>query len=268
MKHRLGGLVMLLCLVAASVEAQGTREVTADARSIVRVTAKLRFTTTIVLPESEEILDFVCGDKDLWVVSGAGNLAYVKPAKAGAATNLNLVTAAGHIYAFLLTEGGADPDLMIYLTPEGGGGRATTRASSTQVEALQREVVAANNAAAAARDEATQAVTAARAQASQASAEADSRVAAFRTSYPTTLTFPYRFKAHERPFLVSAIFHDGHFTYIRTAARELPALYEVRDGVPMLVSFQVENGLYIIPKVLDAGYLVLGDRRLVFEQAH
>jgi len=258
--------VLLLCLVAASVEAQGTREVTADARAIVRVTAKLRFTTTIVLPESEEILDFVCGDKDLWVVSGAGNLAYVKPAKAGAATNLNLVTAAGHIYAFLLTEGGADPDLMVYLTPEPGAGRVAPRASASQVDALQREVVAANNAAATARNEAAQAVGAARAEVTQASTDADNRVAAFRASFPGTLAFPYRFKAHERPFFVSAIFHDGHFTYIRTAAPELPALYEVRDGRPMLVPFQVEDGLYIIPKVLDAGYLVLGDHRLVFAQ--
>ena len=71
--------------------------------------AKLRFTTMIILPEQEEILDFVCGDKEFWVVSGAQNLAYVKPAKAGATTNLNLVTASGHVYSFLLTEGSAEP---------------------------------------------------------------------------------------------------------------------------------------------------------------
>ena len=56
----------------------------------------------IILPEQEEILDFVCGDKEFWVVSGAQNLAYVKPAKAGATTNLNLVTASGNVYSFLL----------------------------------------------------------------------------------------------------------------------------------------------------------------------
>ena len=69
----------------------------------------------IILPETEQILDFVCGDKDFWVVSGAQNLAYVKPAKAGASTNLNLVTASGHVYSFLLTEGAADPDLKLYV---------------------------------------------------------------------------------------------------------------------------------------------------------
>src|SRR5581483_8002670 len=65
-----------------------------------------------------EILDFVCGDKDFWVVSGSENLAYVKPAKAGASTNLNLVTASGNIYSFLLTEGSAEPDLKIFVVPD------------------------------------------------------------------------------------------------------------------------------------------------------
>src|SRR4029450_11938535 len=94
-----------LLLWAGVADAQVTREGSYKAQSVVRLNAKLRFTTMIILPEQERILDFVCGDKEFWVVSGAQNLAYVKPAKAGAATNLNLVTAAGHVYSFLLTEG-------------------------------------------------------------------------------------------------------------------------------------------------------------------
>ena len=49
-------------------------------------------------------------------------------------------------------------------------------------------------------------------------------------------------------------------------ARELPALYEVRDGQPSLVNFQVQDGTYIVPKVLDRGYLALGNQRFSFEQ--
>ena len=37
----------------------------------------------IVLPEGEEILDVVCGDKDFWVISATQNMAHVKPAKEG-----------------------------------------------------------------------------------------------------------------------------------------------------------------------------------------
>ena len=51
----------------------------------------------IVLPEGEEILDVICGDKDFWVITSTQNIAHVKPAKEGAATNLNLVTASGEV---------------------------------------------------------------------------------------------------------------------------------------------------------------------------
>ena len=66
--------------------------------------AKLRFSTLIVLPEDEEILDFTTGDKEFWVINGAHNLCYVHPAQAGIRSNLNLITASGHVYSFLLTE--------------------------------------------------------------------------------------------------------------------------------------------------------------------
>jgi hypothetical protein len=107
-----------MALTSATSSAQATREVHYSSRSIVQVNARLRFTTMIVLPEKEEILDFVCGDKDFWIVSGGQNLAYVKPAKAGATTNLNLVTSTGSIYSFLLTEGTGDPDLKLYIAPD------------------------------------------------------------------------------------------------------------------------------------------------------
>ena len=34
---------------------------------------------------------------------------------------------------------------------------------------------------------------------------------------------------------------------------------------PNLINFQVENGLYIVPKVLERGYLALGQQKLAFE---
>jgi type IV secretion system protein VirB9 len=93
----------------------------------------------------------------------------------------------------------------------------------------------------------------------------DERVATFRAAYPTELQFPYRFKANEKPFNVSAIYTDGTFTYIRANASELPSLYEIRDSAPNLINFQVENGVYIVPKVLANGYLSIGKQRLMFE---
>jgi type IV secretion system protein VirB9 len=39
----------------------------------------------------------------------------------------------------------------------------------------------------------------------------------------------------------------------------------VRDGAPNLVNFQVENGVYVVDKVLDQGYLAIGKQRFPFE---
>lgn len=249
--------VFTVLLMCGSAGAQGTRDVSYSDRSIVRVNAKLRFTTLIVLPEHEQILDFVCGDKDFWIISGVENMAYVKPAKLGASTNLNLVTASGTVYSFLLTEGAEEPDLKLYVVPEGStaavGGTGRKFYVAAEVESLRRD-------AALAREEAT----AARAASAKAAEEA---ITKFRAGYPTTLRFPYRFDANEKPFLVSAIYHDGQFTYIRADATELPSLYEVRDKAPNLVNFQVENGVYIVPKVIERGYLAIGKKRLGFEQA-
>jgi type IV secretion system protein VirB9 len=248
--------VTLLLLVASAAEAQATREVSYNPRSVVRINAKLRFTTMIILPEQEQILDFVCGDKEFWVVSGAQNLAYVKPAKAGASTNLNLVTASGNVYSFLLTEGTSEADLKLYVVPDGsmkGAGEGARKFySAAEVDELRQTADAAKKDAQAARDGAAKTI--------------DERINSFKASYPTRLDFPYRFKASEKPFFVTAIYTDGTFTYIKSDAPELPALYEVRDGAPNLINFQVEHGVYIVPKVLENGYLSVGKQTLAFQR--
>ena len=242
-------------LLGSAAYAQGTRDVSYTDRAIVSVQAKLRFTTLIILPEDERILDFVCGDKDFWIVSGADNLAYVKPAKAGASTNLNLITDSGRVYSFLLTEGIGEPDLKLYVvaddvaTRKASGRRFYTAA---EMEAFREDAEQARHEAATVR-------------ASSATA-AEEAIAAFRATYPTQLRFSYRFHAQDKPFFVSAIYHDGQFTYIHAQTSELPSLYELRDDTPNLVSFQVEHGIYIVPKVLERGYLAIGKQRFYFAQ--
>jgi type IV secretion system protein VirB9 len=220
----------------------------------------------IILPDQEEILDFVCGDKEFWIVSGAQNLAYVKPAKSGVTTNLNLVTASGRVYSFVLTESTADPDLKVFVRPDETvipPNSAQRFYSSQYVEDLQRQIDDARRDS----EDARRQIDAAREAASKAVEE---RINQFRASFPTELQFPYRFRAHERPFNVSAIYTDGRFTYIRADAAELPALYELVDNgasapSPNLVNFQVEGGVYIVSKVLERGYLAIGKQKLTFE---
>jgi type IV secretion system protein VirB9 len=249
-------VIVSLLLFATTAHAQTTRDVSYSSRSVVKVNTKLRFTTMIILPESEEILDFVCGDKDFWIISGAQNLAYVKPAKAGTSTNLNLVAASGNVYSFLLSEGAADADLKLYVVPDDT--MKTTLDGpkkfypAAQVDELKKAADDACKEAAAAKDAAAKSI--------------DERVNAFRSMYPTQLQFPYTVKGDEKPFGVVAIYTDDRFTYIKANAPELPSLYEIKDNAPSLINFQVENGVYIVPKLLDRGYLMIGQKKLTFER--
>jgi hypothetical protein len=80
------------------------------------------------------------------------------------------------------------------------------------------------------------------------------------------LEFAYGTPKYEKPFFVKSIWNDGQFTYIKSDARELPALYEVKDGQPSLVNFQVQGGTFVVPKILDRGYLALGKDKFAFQQ--
>ena len=238
-------------VAAAQAQPTGIREVTATDRSVINLNTKLRFTTMIVLPEDDEILDVICGDKDFWVISAAQNIAHVKPAKEGAATNLNLVTSSGMVYSFLLNESQKSPvDLKVYVVADATVARAAKPKyySATQVSALQEEL------------------SEARAQIEAASHRSNEAIASFRQEYPGKLVFNYETQKYEKPFFVRSIWHDGEFTYIKSDAKELPALYEVMDGRPSVVNFQVQDGTYVIPKVLDRGYLALGKERFSFHQ--
>ena len=248
-------------LSAARAATEAARVVKYSKEDIVPVRAKLRFSTLIVLPEDEEIVDFTTGDKEFWIINGAHNLCYVHPAQAGIRSNLNLITASGHVYSFLLTEissqSGAEPDLKIFIEPkEGSGFTAKTGLggyiSAGEAEAYKKEL-------ALLRTETAEQVHAAETR------EAD-EVNRFRAGYAAKLVFDYSFdsKAAREPFLVTAIYHDELFTYIRSSAREKPALYEIKDGKPNLISFQLENGVYIAPKIIDSGYLTVGKRKFTF----
>ena len=217
---------------------------------IVPIRAKLRYTTLIVLPPDEKILDFVTGDKDFWIINGVDNFCFLHPAKAGIASNLNLITDKGHVYSFTVQEisgiPNAEPDLKVVIQPRNASMIAAVNPSDgfapqSEVNAYRAEV---------------QTV---RAQAAQEEEQ-------FRSQYPLQIHFDYDFPKNKRPFDVKAIWQDGKFTYIRSAAQEKPALYERKDGKPSLVQFQLEDGTYIVSHVIDKGYLQIGSKKMNFHR--
>jgi type IV secretion system protein VirB9 len=233
----------------------GARVVRYGDKDVLRLKTKVHFTTLIVLPKDERILDFTCGDRDLWVVNGAENLAYVKPAKVGAQTNLNLVTASGNIYSFVLTEiseaQAQAPDLKVFVEPKEESTIAAMNAAprfvSTQVADDFRQQVAVAQEETRQVKQATQVVI-------------DSGIMKFLGN----MRFPYRYEAGRKPFFVRAMYHDDKATYIQARPEETPALYEIQDGKPNLVNFEYRNGVYVVGKILDRGYLAIGKQKLSF----
>ena len=229
---------------------------------IIHVTTRIRHTTVIQLPPRENILDFVVGDSEYWHLTGAANLAFLKPIGEGVTTNVALVCESGRIFSFLVTERDASPHLMVRV----GADPDTTTAAGAAVPAfVARSRVAEYQLMAEESREAVQlAQTEAEAQIAAMRQDAAAQVDAFRASYPTRLEFPYQLddKALRWPFLVEGMWHDGQFTYVRSTAQETPALYENRDGEPSLIPYDLqEDGLFIVRRLVGSGWLQIGRKR-------
>ena len=265
-------LTILLAVVPADCAAQQPREDAAFLRVpvagegedlIPRLRARVRHTTLIVLPAGERILDFVVGDSEYWHLTGAANVAYLKPLAEDGATNVALVCESGRIYSFLVSEHGEKaPHLVVRVDPDAEAAGAAPGApgfvARSEVVAYRRMAAEAAQAARRAREQGEAGIVEAR-------AAADAEIEAFRAEYPGRLRFEYRLdsEASRRPFLVDAMWHDGRFTYLRSRAQEAPALYELKDGEPALVAFDLSgDGLYVARHVLDDGWLQIGDKRL------
>ena len=229
-----------------------------------RLRTQVRHTTVIVLPADENILDFVVGDSEYWHLTGAANVAFLKPLRPDAATNIALVCESGRIYSFLVAEHSDGPPHLVVRVESGAEAARLSGGSGRPAFVARSEVAAYQQMAAEAAEAARNARQAAEAGILEARTQAESAIEEFRAGYPERLAFEYRLDgdAADRPFLVEAMWHDGQFTYLRSRAQESPALYELRDGEPALVAYDLtEDGLYIARHVLGDGWLQIGDKR-------
>lgn len=233
------------------------RVVAYSERDVLKIKTKVRYTTLIVLPKNEQILDFTCGDKEYWIINGTQNFAYIKPAKPGSQTNLNLISASGNIYSFVLTEvsevSGTDPDLKVLVQLKddsmlSAADDAPRFYSAKEVEDYRAQVELAKNE--------TRRVS------EGAEALVDSKVSKFIAN----VRFPYNFEAGKKPFYIRAMYNDDKFTYIQARPEETPTLYEIKDGKPNLVNFEYKEGVYVAGKILTEGYLAIGKKKLAFKR--
>jgi type IV secretion system protein VirB9 len=243
----IAGIALALPSVAAVAQDASARTVQYHSQDIIAIHAKLKYTTLIEIPATEKIMEAATGDKDFWIVDVVGNFCFVHPAKAGINSNLNLITDKGNIYSFTLQDvsGSTDaPDLKVIVEPADRSSIVAASGPPQFVPAAQLE-------------QSQQALAAVQSHVTQAVDE-------YKSAYPLSLKFDYNFHTNEDPFDITAIYHDDKFTYIKSSASEKFSVFEIRDGKPNLITYELNNGTYIIPKVMDSGYVELGKKRLEF----
>jgi type IV secretory pathway VirB9-like protein len=247
---RIMKVVVNSVLAVSSILAFGqesARTVQYHSQDIVAIRAKVKFTTLIELPATEKIMQAATGDKDFWIVDVVGNFCFVHPAKQGIASNLNLITDKGNIYSFTLQDisgSSAEPDLKVIVEPADRSAIVAASGPPQFVPAAQLE-------------QSKQQVNALQSHVEQAVDE-------YKSGYPAQLKFDYVYKANQAPFDIQSIYHDDKFTYIKTNAPEKFSVYEMKDGKPNLVTYDLREGTYIIPKVMDDGYVELGKKKMSF----
>ena len=247
--HRLNviaGIVLALTSIVA-VAQESARIVQYHAQDIVPIRAKVKYTTLIEVPPTEKIMEAATGDKDFWIVDVVGNFCFVHPAKQGISSNLNLITDKGNIYSFTLQDistSAAEPDLKVIIEPADRSSIVAASGPPQFVPAAQLE--------------------ASKQQLATLQSHVTQAVDEYKSAYPSELKFDYVYKRNEAPFDIQSIYHDDKFTYIKTNAPEKFSVYEMKDGKPNLITYDLRDGMYIIPKVMDSGYVELGKKRMDF----
>lgn len=240
-------------LVFAAEPSTHSRTVTVHKDDIVPIFALKNYSTMIEIPKGEEIMNTSCGDKDAWAINWGGNIAFVKPdpKRPGLVTNLNLVAASGNVYSFLIREVSTDKqqqaDLRVLLDQGEESGIAAIEhpafVRAGELEALKASME------------------------KQSQELAQTRKTA-ALSEVKSIVHDYKWKDGKEAdvFGLKAIYHDEKFTYIEAVSQNAPALYQVLDGKESVIEYQLQNGKYVVPIVLDRAVLRAGKTKLEFER--
>jgi type IV secretory pathway VirB9-like protein len=225
------------------------------------IRAGLLQSTLIVLPAEEKVANVFAGDTVDWVFDGghvASRFISVKPKTAGGSTDIHIVSDHGNEYTLELHEVSSDDDThydsKVMLEP-------SDKASKDKLTQLPVFVPAADL------EKAKQEAAAAQAAQTATLKAEQSKEETYRSRYPGSLHFDFAWDEKKGKELgLQQIWRDDKFTYLRGQFQETPALYEVKDKKPSLINFDFSNGLYIVPKELDNGYLAIGKQKVDFHR--
>jgi type IV secretory pathway VirB9-like protein len=225
------------------------------------IRAGLLQSTLIVLPAEEKVANLFAGDTVDWVFDGghvASRFISVKPKTAGGSTDIHIVSDHGNEYTLQLREVSGDDDAhydsKVLIEP-------ADKSAKDKLAQLPVFVPAADL------DKAKQEAVAAQAAETATLKAEQTKEETYRSQYPGSLHFDFAWDEKKGKELgLQQIWRDDKFTYLRGQFQETPALYEVKDKKPSLINFDFSNGLYIVPKELDNGYLAIGKQKVDFHR--
>ena len=249
-------------------------------RSVRLLTQPLRHTTLMLHPD-ERIVDIVLGDSIYFEVTGADNVAFVKPMQTDRRTSLTLTTNWDRTYAFdLFSTTAVRPDEVVrvlWAAPIDTSG-ANGIPNTGIVPGFRERVFSLDFVSAQRVNQLRDRITRVREQHSRLESDSARQLAAVdrlaANRYDEFLrTFPRRLEARYRlspeiqsaPLFIHQMFTDGQFTYLWSASQESPALYTLTgvDGSePSLANVTLSpEGFYVIDHVVGAGYAQLHGAR-------
>ena len=247
-------LIALLMAISTGVHAEGEqcRLVNHEQHKFIRIKSRLHHGTHIELPEIL-VARPVTGNRDLWDVEGENRHIFVKPndaeTKEGGSTTVTAVSQSNRAYHFLVERSDGEFDLCVVIThdgeflPEGAFSGFTRRADEQtafyreQVDALQLRL-----------DEEQQ--------------TAGDRVSAALDEYRMQLFTGYDWKGGRRPYgkdLVSDVYDDGRFTYIRVRHNldGAMSLFAGNNGREQFIEYRYDDTrrIYIVTGIFNRIYM-------------
>lgn len=255
-----GTLAVIAKADTAPAKVDNPRTVVVGERSVVDIYLSQFQDTLIVLPASEKVRQTFVGDSANWVLTTGKSdeptryISIKVKDPIVKQTTVNVLSDHDKSYTFRLSLSADHCDSKVFIDPDS---QLSDDLAKPPVFVPAAEVATAKKEAAA-KTEAVQTVQ-------REQAKAQNEIESFRSKYPGSLRFDYRWDQKLGDKLgVIQIFRDDRFTYIAAQPQETPTLYEVKDGKPSLINFDFANGLYTVPKRIERGYLAIGKQRMDF----
>ncbi len=252
----------LVAAPAVPVKILAARTVVVSERSVIDIDIAPLQNTLIVLPANERVRNVFNGDAGNWSVEvppgpPSRYLSIKVKTDDPVSTTVSVISDHEKSYSFRLLRNTVQGDSKVFIDADS---QLAANLAKPADWVPRAEIETAKAASEKAQKEAETA-------AAEAKAKADTDAESFRATYPSTLRFDYKFdKKKARDFGVEGIFHDSKFTYVRAESQEPPIFYELRDGKPSLVAWDLRNGIYTVSRIVDNGYLTIGKQRLEFSR--